>query len=86
MNIIDEALKANETYARSYDSALARPPTPRLAIVTCMDPRLTNILQALNTGLNVWPSHYWLCLMCVYSMCVLVCRPRRNGDNEGRQR
>jgi carbonic anhydrase len=50
MNTIDEALKANETYAKSYDSALGRPPTPRLAIVTCMDPRLTNILQALGLG------------------------------------
>ena len=50
MNTIDEALKANETYAKSYNSALGRPPTPRLAIVTCMDPRLTNILQALGLG------------------------------------
>jgi carbonic anhydrase len=50
MTTIDEALKANETYAKSYDSALDRPPTPRLAIVTCMDPRLTNILQALGLG------------------------------------
>jgi carbonic anhydrase len=50
MNAIDEALKANETYAKSYDPALDRPPTPMIAIVTCMDPRLTNILQALGLG------------------------------------
>lgn len=50
MSAIDEALKANETYAKSYDRALDRPPAPRLAIVTCMDPRLTNILQALGLG------------------------------------
>jgi carbonic anhydrase len=43
MSVIDEAVRANETIANDYDSARAKPPAPRIAIVTCMDPRLTGI-------------------------------------------
>ena len=48
MSIIDEALSANATIANGYDSARGGPPAPRIAIVTCADPRLTNILQMLG--------------------------------------
>ena len=48
MSIIDEALSANATIANDYDSSRGKPPTPRVAIVTCMDPRLTNIGQMLG--------------------------------------
>jgi carbonic anhydrase len=48
MTIIDEALSANVTLANGYDSSRAKPPAPRIAIVTCADPRLTNIGQLLG--------------------------------------
>ena len=43
MSIIDKALKANETYAQSYDPKLGERPTPKIAVVTCMDPRLSDL-------------------------------------------
>jgi carbonic anhydrase len=48
MSVIDEALSANATIANNYDRSRAKPPKPRIAIVTCMDPRLTNIGQMLG--------------------------------------
>jgi carbonic anhydrase len=48
MSIIDEALSANATIAKDYDSGRGKPPAPRIAIVTCADPRLTNIGQMLG--------------------------------------
>ena len=44
MSIIDEALKANATTADDYDPDRGKPPAPKIAIVTCADPRLSNIL------------------------------------------
>ena len=46
MSIIDEALEANRKYSKQYDPALAKPPAPKIAVVTCMDPRLSD-LQAI---------------------------------------
>lgn len=43
MSIIDKALKANQTFAKSYDRTLGGHPTPKLAVVTCMDPRLSDL-------------------------------------------
>ena len=40
MSLIDHALKANEQFARRYDRKLGGHPQPKIAIVTCMDPRL----------------------------------------------
>jgi carbonic anhydrase len=41
MPAIDELLRANETYARTFDRGhLPLPPARRLAILTCMDARL----------------------------------------------
>jgi carbonic anhydrase len=48
MSIIDGALSANETIANDYDPARGKPPAPKIAIVTCADPRLSNILQMLG--------------------------------------
>jgi carbonic anhydrase len=52
MSIIDEALKANEAYARNFKLGdLAMPPRKKLAIVACMDARLTvEQILGLNTG------------------------------------
>ncbi len=48
MSIIDEALSANATIARGYDPSRGGPPAPKIAIVTCADPRLTSIEQMLG--------------------------------------
>jgi carbonic anhydrase len=48
MSIIDEALSANATIASDYDPGRAKPPEPKIAIVTCADPRLSSIEQMLG--------------------------------------
>src|ERR1700677_1438564 len=48
MSLIDEALSANATIANDYDSDRGRPPAPKIAIVTCADPRLSGIEQMLG--------------------------------------
>ena len=48
MSIIDEALSANATIANNYDPDRGKPPAPKIAIVTCADPRLSNILEMLG--------------------------------------
>ena len=48
MGTIDNALKANQTYAKNYDRKLGAPPAPKIAVVTCMDPRLSNLSEILG--------------------------------------
>jgi carbonic anhydrase len=48
MSIIDEALNVNATIARDFDPSRGNPPAPKIAIVTCADPRLSSILQMLG--------------------------------------
>jgi carbonic anhydrase len=48
MSMIDEALSANSTIANGYDRSRNKPPAPKIAIVTCADPRLTGIEQMLG--------------------------------------
>ena len=48
MGIIDEALSANATIANGYDPSRGGPPAPKIAIVTCADPRLSDIEQMLG--------------------------------------
>ena len=48
MSLIDEALGANATIANDYNPARGKPPAPKIAIVTCADPRLSNIEQMLG--------------------------------------
>jgi carbonic anhydrase len=43
MSLIDKALKANHSYAKQYDPKLGARPTPKIAVVTCMDPRLSDL-------------------------------------------
>jgi carbonic anhydrase len=52
MSIIDDALNANETYARNFKlGSLPMPPAKKLAVVACMDARLTvEPMLGLNTG------------------------------------
>ena len=56
MSIIDEAVKANEQYARAYNRELGAHPQPKIAVVTCMDPRLSDlegILGLKNADMDV---------------------------------
>lgn len=52
MNTIDKALRANKKYAKVFNLAgLAMPPARRLAVVACMDARLTiEEMLGLKTG------------------------------------
>jgi len=48
MSLIDDAVSTSAAMVSNYDSSRGRPPKPRIAIVTCADPRLTNIGQMLG--------------------------------------
>jgi carbonic anhydrase len=48
MSNIDRALEANRKYAKGYDSQLGTRPAPKLAVVTCMDPRLSDLPAILG--------------------------------------
>jgi carbonic anhydrase len=48
MSIIDQTLSANATIANGYDPGRGGPPAPKIAIVTCADPRLSSIEQLLG--------------------------------------
>jgi carbonic anhydrase len=49
MSVIDQALKANEQYAKTYDPKWgAGPPKPKIVVVTCMDPRLSDLPEILG--------------------------------------
>ena len=44
MSYIDKALEANRNYAKNYNPALGKgPPPPKIVVVTCMDPRLSDL-------------------------------------------
>jgi carbonic anhydrase len=48
MSIIDNAIEANRKYSRQHDPKLAQRPAPKIAVVTCMDPRLSNLPAILG--------------------------------------
>jgi carbonic anhydrase len=48
MSLIDEAVAANRNYAKKPDPKLRQRPKPRLAVVTCMDPRLSDLPAILG--------------------------------------
>jgi carbonic anhydrase len=48
MSIIDNALTANRNYAKKHDRKLAERPYPKIAVVTCMDPRLSHLSEILG--------------------------------------
>jgi carbonic anhydrase len=43
MSIIDKALEANGNYAKNYNRPPGNRPFPKIAVVTCMDPRLSDL-------------------------------------------
>jgi len=48
MTIIDRALEANREYSKKYDVSLGKRPAPKIAVVTCMDPRLSDLTGILG--------------------------------------
>ena len=59
MSIIDDALHANATRTDVFDPALGAPPAPRIAIVTCADPRLSGKgKKAVATDINAMTAGY----------------------------
>ena len=48
MSLIDRALEANRNYAKGYDTTNAKPPAPKIVVVTCMDPRLSDLPAILG--------------------------------------
>jgi carbonic anhydrase len=48
MSLIDRAFLANSIFARDFDPSLTTVPTPKLAVVTCMDCRLSRLDQILG--------------------------------------
>ncbi len=48
MSMIDDALIANASAAASYNPDRGKPPAPKIAVVTCADPRLSNIEKMLG--------------------------------------
>src|SRR3954453_252714 len=48
MSIIDKAIDANRTYARNHDPTMGKRPRPKIAVVTCMDPRLSDLPAILG--------------------------------------
>jgi carbonic anhydrase len=48
MSIIDRAIEANRSYAKTYNTTLASPPAPKIVVVTCMDPRLSDLPAILG--------------------------------------
>jgi carbonic anhydrase len=56
MSLIDDAMKANEQFARGYDLKLGGRPQPKIAVATCMDPRLSDLegmLRLKTAGMDV---------------------------------
>jgi carbonic anhydrase len=48
MSIIDKALESNRKYAKGYNPTHGKPPAPKIVVVTCMDPRLSDLPAILG--------------------------------------
>ena len=48
MSLIERAITANRKNAEHHDPSLANKPAPKVAILTCMDPRLNQLLEWLD--------------------------------------
>ncbi len=59
MTIIDDAVKANRKYAETHDRKLAQGPAPKIAVVTCMDPR-KDPEQHTRDQIKKVRSHRWI--------------------------
>jgi len=51
---VDNAVKANLGYTKRHDPKLALPPAPKIVVVMCMDPRISNLPDILGlTNLDI---------------------------------
>jgi carbonic anhydrase len=48
MSLIDHAIAASRKTAEHHDPSLANKPAPKVAIITCMDPRMNQLLEWLD--------------------------------------
>ena len=48
MSLIEHAIAVNPKNAKLHDPSLANKPAPKIAILTCMDPRMNDLLQWLE--------------------------------------
>jgi carbonic anhydrase len=48
MSLIERAVAANRKNRERHDPSLANKPAPKIAILTCMDPRLNDLLEWLD--------------------------------------
>src|SRR6201995_4595925 len=48
MSLIDKAIEANREYAKIPNPTRAQRPVPKLAVVTCMDPRISDLPAILG--------------------------------------
>ena len=48
MSLIERAIVASRKRAEHHDPSLANKPAPKIAILTCMDPRLNQLLEWLD--------------------------------------
>lgn len=48
MSLIDKAIEANREYAKIPNPTRAQRPIPKLAVVTCMDPRISDLPAILG--------------------------------------
>jgi carbonic anhydrase len=48
MSLIERAIAASRKTAQHHDPLLANKPAPKIAILTCMDPRLNQLLEWLD--------------------------------------
>src|ERR1700734_525353 len=48
MSIIDKTVEANRQFAKGYDRSLGARPAPKIAVVTRMDPRLSDLAGILG--------------------------------------
>jgi carbonic anhydrase len=48
MSLIDKAVEANRSYAKIPNPTRAQRPVPKLAVVTCMDPRISDLPAILG--------------------------------------
>jgi carbonic anhydrase len=51
MSIIDRTVEANRKYAKGYDRSGGGRPAPKIVVVTCMDPRLSDLPRILGLPL-----------------------------------
>jgi carbonic anhydrase len=48
MSLFEHAIAANRKNAKKHDPSLANKPAPKIAILTCMDPRVNQLLEWLD--------------------------------------